>query len=527
MSSVAVSLSNLGFSWPDGDVVYAGADVVFGATRVGVVGDNGSGKSTLLRLIAGDLRPQHGSIRVDGPSPRIGYLRQDPASGSGQRVDEILGIAAARAALARIESGLGEPRDFDAVAGQWDIEERALALLARLGLPHLADSLAGLDRRIGSLSGGETTLLALIAELLAEPAVLLLDEPTNNLDRAARRRLYRVVEQFPGTLLAVSHDRDLLNTMQAIAEVADRNLRLVGGNFDEYQRIVAEEQAAARAAVREARGDVRRQARELEQARIKLDRRARYGRTMKANRNEPKIVMGLRRMQAEQSAGTLRANHQKKLDNAKAALAQAEDRVRDAREIRIELPDSIVHSGSRVLELPGALTVTGPERIALTGRNGIGKTTLLRRIAQTPPVVPWAILPQRLDVLDDELSVYDNVAAVAGDADAERIRAQLARLLFRGSAADRRAGALSGGERLRAVLARVLLTTPAPRLLLLDEPTNNLDLSSRAQLIDALRLFPGALIVVSHDAAFLREVGVTRWLELTETGLREVSRAES
>ncbi|MGK8500232.1 ABC-F family ATP-binding cassette domain-containing protein [Nocardia asiatica] len=524
-----LSFSDLTFGWPDGTPVFEGLDAVLGPGHIGLVGGNGAGKSTLLRLIAGELQPARGSVTVTG---HLGYLRQDIGLGAGQRVDTVLGIAPLRKALHRIESGAGSDTDFDLVGNHWDVEERALALLARLGLHYVADSVRQLDRTLDTLSGGETVLLGLVAELLAEPDVLLLDEPTNNLDQVARARLYEVVGQFPGTVLTVSHDRELLERMTSIAELRHGELRLFGGNFSEYERIVAAEQEAARAAIREARSDVRKQARELVEARIKLDRRQRYGQKMWDQKREPKIIMSERKRQAQVSAGKLRNNHIEKLDTAKEQLEQAKELLRDDREIRVELPDTRLYPGQEVLELDRVelacgptvtLRVSGPERIALTGRNGVGKTTLLRRIAQEGPRVPWRMLPQRLDVFDERLSVFENVAGAAPHASAERIRAQLARFLFRGTDADVAAAALSGGERLRAALAMLLLADPAPRLLLLDEPTNNLDLPSLEHLTQALAGFEGALIVVSHDPRFLDDIGVTRRLELTAEGLEESS----
>ena len=181
--------------------------------------------------------------------------------------------------------------------------------------------------------------------------------------------------------------------------------------------------------------------------------------------------------------------------------------------------------------LPGVLAeliVRGPERIALTGPNGAGKTTLLRAIADAATLPGVSIrrgaavgyLPQRLDILDDSLTVVDNVRAAAPAASVNEVRASLARFLFRGGRADRRAGTLSGGERFRAVLAALLLAQPAPQLLLLDEPTNNLDLASARQLSQALESYRGAIVVASHDVPFLRSAGVTRWLGLDrEAGL--------
>ncbi|MFE3957144.1 ABC-F family ATP-binding cassette domain-containing protein [Nocardia sp. NPDC059091] len=527
MSMPVISISDLTFAWPDGTGVFDGLDAQLGPGHLGLVGSNGAGKSTLFRLITGELRPARGSVSIPG---RFGYLRQDLGLAAGQRVDAVLGMAGIRKALHRIESGSGTDADFETVGTAWDIEERAVALLGRLGLHYVAGDVAQLDRRLDTLSGGETVLLGLVAELLREPDVLLLDEPTNNLDQVARQRLYEVVGQFPGTVLTVSHDRELLDRVDAVAELRQGEVRLFGGNFSEYERIIELEQDAARAAIREARSDVRKQARELVEARIKLDRRQRYGQKMWDQKREPKIVMGERKRQAQVSAGKLRNNHIGKVEEAKDHLTDMQDRLRDDREIRVDLPDTRLYPGQDVLELTEVrlpcgptvtLKVSGPERIALTGRNGIGKTTLLHRIREESPRVPWRMLPQRLDVFDESRSVFENVAATAPHASAEQIRAQLARFLFRGTDADVAAGALSGGERLRAALAMLLLAEPAPKLLLLDEPTNNLDLPSLAHLTEALASFQGALLVVSHDPRFLTEIGVTRRLELTPEGLVE------
>ncbi len=542
MSRPYLSLSDLTFAWPDGDPVFKGLDAVFSTGRTGLVGRNGSGKSTLLRLIAGLLPADRGSITVDGS---IGYLRQDITLDPERRVDAILGIADARAALRRIESGTATDGDFAVVSGvlsQWDVEERAVAVLGRLGLGHIIGAAADLSRPVGTLSGGETVLLALTSVLLREPAVVLLDEPTNNLDLRARELLYQAVEQFAGTLVVVSHDRALLDRMDAIAElranrrVAASELRMFGGNFSAYQAVIEAEQEAARAAVRDAKSDLRKQSRELVETQIKLDRRARYGKKMYEQKREPKVIMGTRKRQAQESAGKLRNIHADRVAEAKQALVDAEDLVGDDRAVRVDLPGSRVHAGQRVVELDGirlacdrltsarriSLSIIGPERIALIGANGAGKTTLLRAIAAAGPRLPWRYLPQRLDIFQPELSVVDNVSLVAPGVAPGQIRARLARLLFRGADADVEAGALSGGEQLRAALAMMVLAEPTPRLLMLDEPTNNLDLSALAALTQALAGFEGALVIASHDVAFLHEIGATRWLELSADGLDEV-----
>ncbi|TXJ86840.1 ABC-F family ATP-binding cassette domain-containing protein [Streptomyces lavendulae] len=536
-SSASVSLSSLSFAWPDGTTVFDGLDLSFGPGRTGLVGVNGSGKSTLLKLLAGELAPADGTVKVRG---EVGHLPQNVTLDTALRVDQALGIAGQRAALHAIEAGDASERHFETVGDDWDVEERALVTLGELGLGHI-----GLDRTVGEVSGGESVLLRLAALLLRRPDVLLLDEPTNNLDLYARRRLHQAVAAWPGVLVVVSHDRELLDLVDQIAELRAGEVAWYGGNFSAYEEALSVEQEAAERMVRVAEADVRKQKRELSDAQVKLARRKRYGQKMFDSKREPKIVMGARKRAAQVSAGKHRIMHEERLAEARERLDDAVDAVRDEDEIRVDLPYTAVPPGRQVLTLEnlamaygarveGILDLRGAERIALVGRNGAGKTTLLRTIAgELAPAggtatahVPLRFLPQRLDVLDDELTVAQNVARFAPGATNNRVRARLARFLFRGARADQRAATLSGGERFRATLAALMLAEPAPQLLLLDEPTNNLDLASVRQLTSALESYEGALLVASHDLPFLESIGITRWLLMTDGELTEIAPEE-
>ncbi|MFJ6695162.1 ABC-F family ATP-binding cassette domain-containing protein [Streptomyces sp. NPDC091272] len=523
--STSLTCTALSFSWPDGTPVLDDFQIAVGPGRTGLIGVNGSGKSTLLKLFAGVLTPTDGKVKVMGS---VGYLPQNLVLDTGLRVDEALEIADRRAALHAIEAGDASEENFTVVGDDWDVEERALATLGELGLGHV-----GLDRTIGEVSGGESVLLRLAALLLSRPDVLLLDEPTNNLDLYARRRLYDAVSSYSGVLVVVSHDRELLERVDQIADLRDGEVRWYGGTFSEYQEALAVEQEAAERMVRVAEADVQKQKRELADAQVKLAKRKKYGQKMQEQKREPKIVMGLRKRAAQESAGKHRIMHAERLKDARERLGEAEELVREDAVIRVELPYTTVHPGRDVLSvrdlvmpygarLDGQFELRGPERVALTGRNGAGKTTLLRTIAkQLAPLsgeveakVVSRFLPQRLDVLDDSLSVAQNVALLAPAATNNLIRARLARFLFKGAKADQAVGTLSGGERFRATLAALLLADPAPQLLMLDEPTNNLDMASVRQLTEALHAYEGALIVASHDEPFLESIGITRRLHL-------------
>ncbi|WP_433183258.1 ABC-F family ATP-binding cassette domain-containing protein [Actinoallomurus sp. CA-150999] len=538
MSDAFIVCSNLSFSWPDDTPVFTDLSFTVGSGRTGLVAPNGSGKSTLLKLIAGVYRPTAGSVSVDGV---LGHLPQDLPLAGELTVAEVLGIAPVIQAIDAIESGDADEEHFTTIGNDWDIEERTRAQLDRLGLGGVS-----LTQRLSTLSGGQIVSLGIAGQLLRRPDVLLLDEPTNNLDVDARHRLYDVLEEWRGCLLLVSHDRALLDRMDRIAELDRGEMRLYGGGFTDYEEAVRIVQEAAERSVRTAEQELKREKREMQLARERAERRAGNAARNLKNAGLPKIVAGGLKRSAQESAGRAGRTHAARVDDARARLDEAGRALRDDQKITLELPGTRVPAGRTLFLGEGLrvrfgdrelfagngadLAVRGPERIALTGPNGVGKSTLLRLI--TGDLAPEggtvqradgriAHLAQRLDLLDLDRTVAENLAAFApGMAEADRMNL-LARFLFRGDRAHLPATVLSGGERLRATLACVLCAEPAPQLLLLDEPTNNLDLVSVGQLVGALGSYEGAFLVVSHDGRFLDEIGIDRRLELRDGRLLE------
>jgi ATPase subunit of ABC transporter with duplicated ATPase domains len=521
----SITLTDVGLAWPDGSVALAGISGTFGVGRTGLVGANGSGKSTLLRLIAGRLEPTIGRIATSGD---VDYLPQSLTLVTGATVADLLGIAAKVEALHAIEHGDVALRHFDVLGDDWDVETRAAEVLRPLGL-----SAADLDRPVGALSGGEAVLVAIAGVRLRRAPIALLDEPTNNLDRGARARLASMISSWPGTLVVVSHDTALLELMDDTAELYGGALRVVGGPYSAWREQLDIEQAAAVQAASTAEQAVRKQKRLRVEAQVKLAKRARTAKTARENRTAAKIVMNQKASDAQVSAGKLRADGDERLQQAQAALDVADARVRDDTRIRVQLPDPGVPNGRRIAELHGGgrvFVLQGPERVALTGANGVGKTTLLEALVgggggSTPTGASAVLfadrvgyLPQRLDGLDDDASVLATVHTAAPGVPVGEVRNRLARFLLRGDSVERTVAMLSGGERFRVALARLLLADPPPQLLVLDEPTNNLDLDSVEQLVDALRAYRGALVVVSHDDAFLAAIEPDLVLELDAGG---------
>ena len=585
-----ITLDHISYAHPGEPPLFIDLSAVFSAPLTGLIGDNGTGKTTLFRLILGEIKPSHGIISAP---PRIAYLPQDLGLSEHQHLADIFGITKILRALDALESGNYSPDLYDVIGDAWDIEERTLATLAEYGFapalttdaadPHAIRSL--LMRPLSTFSGGQTVTAALTALLRSNPEFILLDEPTNNLDSAAKSRLFAALETLACPALIISHDRDLLAHMNVIAELhADRegraHLRTYEGNYDTYRAARKAEESAAHRRVNEAKNEARKAERERIENQIKLDRNVRRGRDFERSKRKPGLAMGLDKNSSERSAGKLRAAHESKVADARAAVSEAQENLRVQERIYLELAQDALPAGRKVLELqrvgkdscvsaqqsaefknvntqntvshetqpyevdyssrsqdfPEALILTGPEHLRITGANGSGKTVLLNAIAHAndpdyrSPVPPAyrvlyrlgnaAYLPQRI-TLDPERTLLETVQRANPGASEQHLRDQLARLLFRRESVHQRIGELSGGERFRAALATVLLTDPVPQLLLLDEPTNNLDISSVDWLVQALDAYTGALIIVSHDEDFCERIRIDRTLSLSVKTLGE------
>ncbi|MDZ3830357.1 MAG: ABC-F family ATP-binding cassette domain-containing protein [Sphingopyxis sp.] len=529
-STPSITIAKLHWSTPDGRAVLSGLDLQLQRQRVGIVGRNGVGKSTLLRLLGGDIAPQSGHIAIDGS---VAALRQNIQVDAGASIADLFGVRAALALIRRAEAGTATADEL--ADADWMLEERIEKALASVGLPAAADT------PLASLSGGQRTRAALAGTLFAAPDFLLLDEPTNNLDRDGRAVVRDLIRGWRGGALVVSHDRELLEEMDAIVELSGLGAARYGGGWSAYRAQKDSEQASAEQALAGAekqRADTRRMAQTTAERQARRDA---GGRRQAARGDLPRILNGARKRQAEETAAAGQRRAERQQSAAEDRLAEARGRIEIIDPLAVSLPPTGLPASRTVLAIedvtvgyePGrpvlanfSLSLVGPERVAIVGPNGAGKSTLLALIAGQ--LAPWdgrvhtpvafAMFDQQVSLLDPQRSIADNFLALNPGTTNNQCRAALARFRFRADAADRIAGTLSGGQMLRAGLACTLGAPAPPQLLILDEPSNHLDLDSLAAVETGLAAYDGALLIVSHDAHFLSAVGIDRTIALPGGG---------
>ncbi|MFM6929892.1 MAG: ABC-F family ATP-binding cassette domain-containing protein [Bdellovibrio sp.] len=495
-----VTVRSLGFEFPQGKQLFSNLNFTLGAHRYGLVGPNGVGKSTLAKILAGLEEFTTGEVLIPGG---VVYLEQR---------EERITLSGTQYLESLWESLFADPTVWGPL-------------------------LEGIDLEISTtvLSGGEWTRLR-IARSLAKPAgLLILDEPTNNLDKAAREVIYAFIESYNEPLLVVSHDRELLEKVDQILELSNQGLSSYGGNYSFYIEQKEAERDLENEILDRLRRDKKKSERELQEKTVTQDKRMRRGAEQGARGGMPKILLGARKRKAQVTQGKINTREEKSVEKAQQSFSQFYQGMKQESQLGLELPGTSVPAGKMIFSLEGFnfsfsgaklweenlnWHMQGPARWALAGKNGAGKSTLIDLLlsaGQSPlghcygtlqkGELLTALLDQEYSILDFERTILENLMDVS-DRGAVEIRNELARFQFFGEDVHRPVKFLSGGEKLKAALAKILLASKAPQFLILDEPTNNLDLMSLEVLEEALRAYRGALLVVSHDEVFLKNIGI-------------------
>lgn len=514
-----LQLDRLSFVLPDGRTLFSDLQFAFAPQRIGLVGDNGVGKSVLARLLAGQAQPSSGAVRCDGS---VHYVAQELDPQRYPDVAALAGMQEVLAALARIGAGSIDEADYALVGERWDAHARLRQALDALDLRHV-----DADTPTSRLSGGERQRIALQGAWLSQADWLVLDEPSNHLDARQRARLVAQMARWTGGLLLVSHDRALLAHVDAIVALSPQGLRSYGGNYAMYAQQRELEQAGYVAALQAEKAGARREQREAQQQAERQQRRVGRGEREGREGNQSKLLLDAKKEKSQDSQGKLRLRAQEAQQARQQRVMDASARCAPEVERLLLAPESLVPNGKLLLELRDMvlphgqahainLLLSGPRRLAVTGDNGSGKSTLLRVIAgQLTPAsgglrchaqVAW--LDQHAGLREGERSAVQRLQARNSIVPEGELRTRLALLGIAGARATMPSRLLSGGERMKVALAAELYAQAPPQLLLLDEPDNHLDLASLQALEQMLLQYQGALLVVSHDQAFLQAINL-------------------
>jgi len=525
-------LQNISYIHPNKDLLFDNINLaVNNHDKIALIGNNGSGKSTLLKIIASELQLSGGQLSVD---TKPYYVPQIFGQYNHLTVAQALRIENKVNALKEILNGNVTEENYTFLDDDWTIEDRCNNALDYWQLKDL-----DLSKKMETLSGGQKTKVFLAGISIHEPELVLLDEPSNHLDISGRQLLYDFIQSTQSTLIAVSHDRKLLNLLNTVCELSKRGITVYGGNYDFYteqkqiesnalnQELQSKEKALRKAKEKE---------RETLERQQKLDSR---GKKKQEKAGVARIMMNTLRNNAENSTSKMKSVHTEKIGSVSQELQELRSSLPDIDKMKFGFDNSALHKG-KILFTANDLNfsydtqplwtenlnfkITSGERIALKGKNGSGKTTLIKLILgniepQTGTVYradnKSVYIDQDYSLIDDKLKVYEQAEQFNTSALQEHeIKIRLNRFLFTKEDWDKSCNALSGGEKMRLMLCCLTINNQSPDIIILDEPTNNLVIQNIEILTRAINEYRGTLIVVSHDETFLEQTNIERTIQL-------------
>lgn len=519
----AITTHQLSFQLDTGEWLFNDLNLNLNEKIAGLVGRNGVGKSVLVSLLSGQCIPTKGSVITKG---KIGYYSQLPSDliDSQRTIAEFMGVSKQLSALKSIQKGSSEQRDFDVVAEDWTIEERVISDLLSLRIP------ADPSVCCRSLSGGQLALLQLHRLFQSDYEVLLLDEPTNHLDAIGRDWLIKHMQRFDGVILLVSHDRVLLNQVEAIYELTRLGVDHFSGNYDAYlqQSRIAEQALNKR--IEGLKSEQKKLMRQAQTNKEKREQRESKGKQLRKSGSQPKILMDAMKNKAEQSQSAGLRNQRNQMDRNQSKLAVLEIQqetvkpqalyVQQAQDLKkrtlLRVTNCMLDYGS---DKEMTFTVSQSERLHLDGPNGSGKSMLLKAIhgkhshynGEIRRYAKTVYMDQNFGMLASTDSILESLLKHSDGLVEGTARILLAGIGFRRDSVYRKVAHLSGGEKMKLSMLLVSHIADGP-LLLLDEPDNHLDIESKQRLATALNQYKGAFILVSHDAFFIDAVGINKVL---------------
>lgn len=526
-------LQNISYTHPNKDLVFNNLDLTINNhQKIALIGNNGAGKSTLLKIIAGTFSPSNGSVFT---SSKPYYVPQLFGQFNELTIAQALQIEEKLRAFKEILNGEANEENLLILDDDWTIEDRCLEALSYWKLDGL-----DLDQKMETLSGGQKTKVFLAGIVIHQPEIILMDEPSNHLDSESRQLLYDFIQATKSTLLVVSHDRKLLNLLGSVYELGSRGIKIYGGNYEFYAEQKQLENNALNQDIQSKEKALRKAkevARETLERQQKLDAR---GKKKQEKAGVPTIMLNTLRNNAEKSTARIKDLHAEKTGNLAQELTQLRQELSATDKMKFGFDNAALHQGKILFEAknlnfgygakmlwekPLNISIFSGERIAIKGSNGSGKTTLIKLILgelepqngalQRTANIQIVYIDQDYSLIQNQLTIYEQAQQFNTTGLQEHeVKIRLTRFLFGKDSWDKPCAALSGGEKMRLALCCLTIANKAPDMIILDEPTNNLDLQNIEILTAAINEYEGTLLVISHDAVFLEQVGVNKEIAL-------------
>lgn len=528
MSTPRIIINNLSFHIENTPVNFRDIHLSFESLKYGIVGDNGVGKTTFLKLLSGDLLPGKGVVQ------RLCTLLYLPQShhdiSEKATIADVLDVSKILDAMKHIQSGNCTERDFEITDNQWNIEARIESALS-----HFKINFIDINTPFYALSGGQRTKVLLAKTRILESDFILMDEPTNNLDKESRHVLYNYIQERKKGLIVISHDRSLLSHMDCIVEITTKGLNLYGGNYDLYREQKNIELSALEKDFDDAKQAILQVKESIQITKERHERSAGRGRKAFLQGHVDKLTARSKAGRSEKSKKRHAIQEEKMIAENKNKIEGIREKIEIKTHITASLNATKVPNGKAVLEIKKLnfkysdaddfiinnfnMSIIGAERISVAGKNGCGKSTLIKLIRNELladsgsikiGVYKTAYLDQSISFLDKNKSLIENFMEQNSEGKLFDAYSALAEFQFRNKDAKKIFSDLSGGEKIRAGLAISLMSSAPTQLIILDEPTNHLDLRSISAVESILKSYEGAMLVVSHDENFLKNIGITR-----------------